>query len=350
MLKIPKKWRELSLHEKLDLPVKYFKFEKEQIEKIRDIKDKREKLIASGKIQFDKFGDIHTFLLSWIAGYGSDVEVRHVFGSTQNFRDLFFKKIKLPYDIKPSWMDIKRKIKIPDKMKKELAEETGIHIGDGNLYVYYDKNKFPYYQYSISGNLKDEEIYHLTHIGPLIRRLYNLSPNILKRTNRNSIDTRFRSKAIISFKNKVLGLVIGSKKDIKIPQIIMENNEFSKSCLVGIFDTDFHITEHLAISGKLHSLNVCNQIHEILERNKIKHVYTKYEHYGRFYIPKDFSKIIVRDWGMHNLKHLTKFEIFEKFGKLIPFTTTTERISLLKGVISLVELESISRMRKLKNR
>ena len=89
-------------------------------------------------------------------------------------------------------------------------------------------------------------------------------------------------------------------------------------------------------------------MHNVLERNKIKHIYHVYKDYARFYIPKKFAKIIVKNWGMHNLKHLSKFEVFEKFGVFIPYSSTEERLSLLVGKISVGELNNISNLRKIK--
>lgn len=345
MLKIPKKWRELPLEERTNKIVELFGISKKTINKIRNIRDKKIKLIASAKIQYQMFGEIHSYLTCWIAGYGSDVEVRNVFGSTHALRSIFIKFARVK-GIEYSWQDIKRGVKIPEKITPLLAEETGIHLGDGCLYLYIDNNGYKSYRYSITGNLIDEEPYHTNYIAKILFQLYNLKPRFLIRPNQNSIDTTVGSKAIFQFKSKILGLPSGSKKYASIPLAILQNNELSKRCLVGIFDTDFNITEHLAISGKIHSINVTRQIHEILLRNNIKHIYKEYEDYGRFYISKNYAKIIVKEWEMHNLKHLTKFEVFEKFGKFIPFTTTPERISLLNGSLSLEELEKISEKRK----
>ena len=138
----------------------------------------------------------------------------------------------------------------------------------------------------------------------------------------------------------------GSKKDIQIPQEIIDNNQWSKRCLCGIFDTDFHITSNLSISGKIHSVKVAEQIHKILTRNNIQHVFRSYPHYGRFYIPKNEAFKIVFDWKMNNIKHLTKFEVFNKFKLYLPFTTTSERLHLLDGRIDLEYLEKIGKYRK----
>lgn len=345
MLHIPKKWRKLPLNKRLDLPVKYFKIDSKEVKRIRNIKNKREKLIESGKIQFKKFGEIHSFLIAWIAGYGSDSEVRNVFGSTNEFRRLFIKSPKNKWGLEVSWSDIKRGVKIPD-ISLELAEETGIHLGDGSLTNYHDKEGYLSFRYGITGDLRDEELYHETFIVPLLEKLYGTKPIILKRPLKNCIETKINSKAVIQFKHKILGLPLGSKKNAKIPEVILKDNELAKKCLVGIFDTDFSITDALSISGKLHSLELAEQIHLVLNRNGIDHVYRKYLDYSRFYIPKKSALIIAKEWGMHNPKHLSKLQVFERFKTFIPYSLTKERLDLLEGKISLEKLSRVCEKRR----
>ena len=208
MIKVQKKWRELQKEERFKIPEKYFNIDEKTLNKIRGISDIKKRLIEAAKIQYEMFNDIHSYLTVWIAGCGSDVIIRQKFGSTQNLLNLFFKPIIFPKNIKPSWQDIKRRIKIPEKMTEELAEETGIHIGDGNLYVLTDKNGFKSYRYGISGDLTDEYIYHKEHIGRLMKNLYNLEPYLLKREKKNCIESTYKSKAIVQFKNKILDLPI----------------------------------------------------------------------------------------------------------------------------------------------
>lgn len=346
MQKIPKKWRGLPREERFKIPERIFHIDKREIERIRKIEDIKKRLIESAKLQFELFGDIHSQLTVWIAGYGSDRGIRDYFGSTKNLLDMFMKfPLKNP-EVGYSWRDVKRNITIPSGMSAELAEETGIHIGDGNLFRYREKGNAFSCRYSISGDLTDEFLYHNDYVAKLIKKIYGMDPVILKRQNKNNVDTRCASRAIVEFKNKILGLPIGPKKDIEIPKAILDNNEFSKRCLCGIFDTDFNITSSLAISGKIHGIKVVKQIHEILNKNKIKHVFTLYPEYGRFYIPRKEAREIVFNWKINNPKHLTKFQVFEKFGIFIPFTTTTERIDLLSGKISPEELRGRSDLRK----
>jgi hypothetical protein len=216
----------------------------------------------------------------------------------------------------------------------------------GSLALFRDKRGYSNFKYSITGDLTDESIYHEGFIAPLLESLFGIKPLFLKREKKNSIETIINSRAIAEFKNVVLGLPYGGKREAFIPEIMVNNDILAKRCLVGIFDTDFHVTSVLSISGKLHSLKLAEQVHQVLNRNNINHVYRKYKDYSRFYIPKDFAVIIVKKWSMHNKKHLSKFAVYEKFGVSIPFTTTQERLDLLDGKVSLERLRGLSKNRR----
>jgi len=345
MKKIPKKWRELSKKEKLKIPTEYFNIDEKTLKKIRNISDTKKRLIEAARIQYEMFNDIHSYLTVWIAGYGSDVIIRQKFGSTQNLLNQFFTKIKFPESITPSWADIKRRIKIPEEITPELAEEIGIHIGDGNLHIH-SGSAGDSYSYSITGNLINEAIYHHGHIYNLIKNLYSVEPRFVERANKNSIETLIKSKAIVEFKNKVLGLVVGPKKSIQIPKNIMSNETFKKRCVSGIIDTDFSITSSMAITGKLHSLFIAREMHRILEEQKIDHIFREYEEYGRFYISKELAEKIILEWKLHNQKHLSKYNMFKEFKMFIPFSTTPERLAVLEGKLDIKELEKVCEKRK----
>lgn len=345
MIKIKKRWRELPKKERFYIPIKNFNIEKKEIERIRKISDSKKRLIEAAKLQYELFGDIHSYLTVWIAGYGSDVIIRQKFGSTKKLLYLFIKPNKFPKNINPSWADIKRKVKIPDKMTKNLAEETGIHIGDGSISILKDKGKWKSYPGSINGDLINESVYHKTYIKELMKKIYNINLCILERVNKNSIESRYKSKAIIEFKHKILKLPLGSKRNIKIPNQILENKDFQKRCVVGIIDTDFSITSSLAITGKLHSLYLIKQLSKILNENKIPHILRIYKDYGRFYINKKGAIKIIEEWGLKNQKHLSKYNLFKEFNKFIPYSTTPERLAVLDGKLDINELKDICKKR-----
>lgn len=346
MKKVLKKWRELSVKDRLDIPTKYFNIDKEIISNIRKIKDSRKRLIESARIQYELFKDIHSDLTAWIAGYSSESIVRQKFDSSIKLRELFIKSPKLDNRINPSWMDIKRSIKIPEEIDEKLAEEVGIHIGDGNLYINTHRDGSKSYKYTISGNLANEYDYHIKYINELMNELYNLQGRVSIRKDRNNIDSVYKSKTIVEFKNKILNLPVGPKANIKIPKGILKEKGLEKKCMVGIIDTDFNLTNSLAITGKLTSLFVVKDMCGILERNKIPYICRREKNYGRFYIRQKGAIKIIEEWGLNNQKHTSKYLIWKEFKKFIPFTTTTERLAVLNGNLDIEDLEKISKKRK----
>jgi len=51
--------------------------------------------------------------------------------------------------------DYKRKLILPEKLTLELAEEIGLHIGDGTMNFYFNKNHYKG-KYSLRGHMIDD--------------------------------------------------------------------------------------------------------------------------------------------------------------------------------------------------
>lgn len=122
-------------------------------------------------------------------------------------------------------------ISVPMKMDEYLAEETGIHIGDGSMNFYDGKGL-----YSLRGHRFDDEEYYRTWIKDIYKRIYNLEISI--RVWPDVIGFQKWSDKIVNFKREFLGLPLGKKREIRIPVIIMNNPMFSAACIRGFFDTD----------------------------------------------------------------------------------------------------------------
>lgn len=346
MKQIPHSWRKLTIQKRLSLPVNYFNISEKEIRGIRKIDDPKKRLIEAARLQYELFKDIHTDLTAWIAGYASDSTIRKELGSSKKLRRMFISPCINNPKITPSWQDIKRNIKIPEEMTEDLAEETGIHIGDGNLNICPSKTWGVHYSYNVDGNLTNELIYHQEYIRPLMVKLYNCEGFMNKRENRNDICSVFKSKAVLEYKNKILKLPIGPKINIKIPTQIMKNPNLQKRCIVGIIDTDFNINNNLCINGSLISLHIINQMHNILNKVKIAHQCSFKNNYGSISIPKEGSIKIYKEWKLKNLKHITKFRLKEEFNKFLPFTTTIERLAVLNNKLDIKNLERLSLKRK----
>jgi hypothetical protein len=143
-----------------------------------------------------------------------------------NKNDLSLNISKLNYSI----YDKKKKIKFPDKITPELAEEIGMHLGDGHL----SGKRF---EYRLKGNPKDEKEYYDDYIKRLFKNIYNLE--IKPRQFEQSYGFEIKSKALWEYKTKILGIKPGNKEKITIPKKLKVNNiKILTSFIRGLFDTD----------------------------------------------------------------------------------------------------------------
>jgi len=126
-----------------------------------------------------------------------------------------------------------QKIHIPDKMSADLAEEMGLHFGDGSM-NYYNKKGF----YQLRGHLKDDKAHYLERIKPLYKKLFNIDVSLREMHSTGVFGFQVWSNRVVEYKNKILNLPVGKKKDFIIPDSICGNDSFSKSFLRGFFDTD----------------------------------------------------------------------------------------------------------------
>ncbi len=225
--------------------------------------------------------------------------------NTKAFANYFNKK-QITFDLSEaelSRQDIKRKLKIPKILSPELAEEIGIHLGDGSL------SKKPYY-FSVRGDPK-EETYYTGFSLPLYKQLYNIEPPLLKRSLACGFEVS--SKGMREFKNKVLGLTVGVKTyKAKVPECIMEtqDKEIMRAFLRGLFDTDgcyyFHKkNRYPVISFCIKSKELINKVSEII----------KLLGFPPQAYPKNYTIYLngipqlrkgVKEIGSHNPKHLKR--------------------------------------------
>jgi len=141
-------------------------------------------------------------------------------------------EIKLDIDDIPfSMYDRNRGLRLPKTLTEELAEEIGIHLGDGTLP---DKK----YYFSVRGGY-EEEGYYTDFVLLLYKKIYNISLPLKKRSSACGFE--INSKALYNFKSKTLGLVTGKKTyRIEVPREIIEadNEKIMKAFIRGVFDTD----------------------------------------------------------------------------------------------------------------
>lgn len=186
--------------------------------------------------------------------------------------------------------DIKRNIKIPKNLTKELAEFLGIMVGDGHVGSYknkYGKSPYIHYEIRIAGNINEYD-YYKYHVNKLIDSLFNVEFNLRKIINRNAVILSKDSKALYSFLTKVINLP-QRKIKISIPkQILLGNKSIKSSFLRGYADADFSLSikykpkPYPVISGTSISKEIMHQVSKMLLKFGIKNiVYCENKYYEK---------------------------------------------------------------------
>jgi len=121
----------------------------------------------------------------------------------------------------------------PKEMTEDLAEETGLHLGDGSMNFYNGKGL-----YQLRGHITDDKSHYIFRIKLLYKRLFNIDVNVRDMSSTGVCGFQIWSDELVYFKRKTLGLPLGPKHDFLVPSVIAENDKFSRSFLRGYFDTD----------------------------------------------------------------------------------------------------------------
>ena len=224
--------------------------------------------------------------------------------------------------IKFSKADLMKDLLIPEQISEELAEETGLHIGDGSMNFYRQKEKLKGI-YSLRGHLIDDKKHYDTRIKELYFKLYNLKISLREMKNSGVYGFQIWSDALVNFKNKILNLPLGKKLDVKIHPILI--NKFPISTIRGIFDTDGCLYLEKK-NNKLYpriqianiSKSVIEQLKNILKKNGF--VVTKVtrfrqeQHWNTLHIISIRGDKMLRKWmdiiQPKNPKHIRKFKSY----------------------------------------
>ena len=148
----------------------------------------------------------------------------------------------------------------------KLAELIGIILGDGN--VYYSRGRK--YLLRISSN-QAEEVRYRYYTKSLMEDIFNFTPKIYRKKNKNGIDLVIYSKLIIESLIGT-GIIPGDKvkNQVSVPEWIKKSKDFQIGCLRGLFDTDGSIylrnTQHsFGLNFKNGSLALIKDFKEMCE-------------------------------------------------------------------------------------
>lgn len=230
--------------------------------------------------------------------------------------------------VRYSYWDKKKGIRIPNRLTEELAEDIGIHIGDGSLH--YCNSAKSSTQIVLSSNV--QELDYLDYVIALKKRLYNLNKFSI-RENNNERDLVFHSIAIATFYNSVFNIPIGKKTYIGIPEIIKKsgNKKIIASCIRGIVDTDFYFcfNEYKGyfrpvLLGRFLSFNLVKDLSELFDflgiENRVKFYHARPDkRFNKSWLSNvirvyDYKKIgrFLKIVGFNNPKNIKKLELGPK--------------------------------------
>lgn len=121
------------------------------------------------------------------------------------------------------------------KLSEDLAEFTGILLGDGGL----TKEQW----FITVNSIADAE--YAKFLIKLTRKLFKFTPSLYKRKDSNALVLCGSGKKSIKFFTEI-GLKVGNKvkQQVGIPGWIKRNRSFCLSCLRGLMDTDGGVFKH----------------------------------------------------------------------------------------------------------
>ena len=230
----------------------------------------------------------------------------------------------------------------PSYLTNKLSEEIGIHIGDGSLMII-PKKKSTDYLYAISGSKDDLEF--LFYVRNLIYSIFGLIPTQF-RLDKNAYLMEYYCKALVLWK-KMIGLPVGKKQNIKIPQFI-ERSPYVLDCIRGIVDTDGCLMfknksrdrYYPVIKIQMKSKPLIKQLYGILIKYGFvpSTMYDVKQESGWGQLLKTNILCVngiknFNQWinliGFSNPVNITKVKIWQKFGFYFPKTTLYERKLIL---------------------
>ncbi|MEK6859252.1 MAG: LAGLIDADG family homing endonuclease, partial [Nanoarchaeota archaeon] len=127
-------------------------------------------------------------------------------------------------------------ISIPNDVTKELAEEVGRHIGDGSMNFYKNYGKLRGI-YQLRGHIEDDKEHYVIRIKPFFKLLYDIDLSLRDMPSTRVFGFQIWNDKLVDFKQK-LGLPLGKKFSISIPNVFLENDDLKIAVIRGIFDTD----------------------------------------------------------------------------------------------------------------
>ena len=147
---------------------------------------------------------------------------------------------------------------------------------------------------------------------PLISKIYGKNPKP-RNWSKGTYGFRIVDTKIVLFKNKILGLPLGKKLDLKIPDIFCKNKLLTKRFLRGFFSTDGSFIISLVNNKKYPRLFMSSISEKLMIQ--IKKVLINMGFIVSFWEGKQVNP----NWKLQYKIHLNGFEMLSKWNEEIGF-------------------------------
>ena len=215
---------------------------------------------------------------------------------------------------------------LPETVTEELAEETGLHIGDGSMNFYKNKGELKGL-YQLRGHMTDDKKHYDQIIKKLYKNLYDFDLKLRNMPSTGVYGFQKWSNNLVYFKNKILHLPLGKKYNISVPKVFTNKHDLMEGVIRGIFDTDgmlylqpkygrLYPRIEISTISKVLGLQLNKMINQLNIRST---VYTSKRNSPQLF---DVYKVSIRGCQMldkwmetikpHNPKHANKYKIFIK--------------------------------------
>jgi DNA-binding transcriptional regulator WhiA len=191
---------------------------------------------------------------------------------------------------------------------------------------YYNKKGYRTGFYQLRGHIEDDRDHYIKRIKPIFKLLYDIDISLRDMPSTRVFGFQIWSNKLTKFKES-LGLPLGKKFDIEIPELFFKNENSKTAIIRGIFDTDGGIYLEKK-NNKLYPIvyivtiseNLNNQLLDLLNQLNIRA--TSYNWLTEIGNRKRAYRISIRGVEMFdkfmeiirpaNQKHIDKYVLFKE--------------------------------------
>ena len=188
----------------------------------------------------------------------------------------------------------------------------------------------------------DEEQFCMTVLVPLIQELFGINPCVYKKKNQNAIAVTFGSRKVLSYLTSIIRFPLGQAKKT-VPEWITESSMKVKVAFIkGLFDADGclvfsrkHLVKESYPSIELKSVDRDVLTWVVSTLRELNFRVTLGRSVESWVLRINGDKMLLR-WmnviGTNNLKHKSKYAVWQKLGYCPHGTTVPDRLRLLSQV------------------